>query len=104
MLRAPLTRILTLFIALTMGIAVYSGPTSFVMLPLCAVVGPLVGLTSDAPHFTPMFKAVLLAGLEGSAALVLVGVQRRTWLWGQLLVVIGAGLWVVYGGIGFGPQ
>ena len=93
-----------MFVLLSAGIALVAGPPSLLMLPIGAVVGPIVGLSSGEPAFTPRFKAMLLAGLVAAAASVFVGVRNRSRLWGQLLVPIGTALWVICGLAGFGPQ
>lgn len=74
------------------------------MVLIGAVVGPVVGLTSDEPYFTAIFKIGLVCGLIVAAAMMWLGWRRRERLWGQGLVVGGAVGWAICGLLGFGPQ
>lgn len=104
MLREPWMRLCALFGLLGAAAALYAGPSALLMVPLAAVLGPIVGFTSTAPYFTATFRALLLAGLSAAAIAMLLGLRHRRRVWGQLLVVVGAGLWITLALVGFGPQ
>lgn len=74
------------------------------LIPLAAVIGPVVGLASTAGYFTWTFKAALAGGLIAAGGVGVVGWRNRARLWGQGLVVVGVMAWVVCGLVGFGPQ
>ena len=81
-----------------------AGPDGLFLAPLCATVGPFVGLFSNAPFFTPGFKLALAAGLAVSAGLVFFGARAADRPWGKALLVLGGAAWTVCGAVGFGPQ
>ncbi len=86
------------------GWAYHGTPLVVMLLPIGAIIGPIVGLFSNAPYFTLSFKLALLVGLAVSGLLIWAGIQRRSSWWGQLLTVLGFLAWSVCGLIGFGPQ
>lgn len=79
-------------------------PSAFLLVLLSAVLGPFVGLASEAPYFTLQFKLSLAAGLFASTLLVFAGVRFFDRPWGKLLILFGSICWTVAGGVGFGPQ
>lgn len=71
---------------------------------LAALIGPWVGLASDAPYFTAAFRLGLAAALLAAVALIGLGMRaRRRWI-GCGAVAMGSLVWTVAGAVGFGPQ
>lgn len=78
--------------------------SAFLLVLLSAVLGPFVGLASEAAYFTLQFKLSLAAGLFASALFVFAGVRFFEKPRGKLLILFGSICWTVAGGLGFGPQ
>jgi len=92
-------------VALGIAAAAWHGSVSaFFMVLLCAALGPMVGLASDAPYFTLGFKLLLASGLTLSALLLVAGTRFFGRPWGKVLLPLGAIGWTLAGGLGFGPQ
>ena len=92
-----------LLLALAATFATQS-PSAFLLVLLSAVLGPFVGLASEAPYFTLQFKLSLAGGLFFSLLLVFAGARFFDRKWGKLLILFGSICWTVAGGLGFGPQ
>ena len=73
------------------------------MLPLAAISGLYVGLTSTAPYFTNEFKIFIGAGGLLSLGIFLLGYKYRSNLWGKIINSLGFYFWCIVGLISFGP-
>ena len=85
------------------GFGIISFGGGLIMLPLAAISGLYVGLTSTAPYFTNEFRIFIGAGALFSLGVFLFGYKHRSNLWGKMTNSMGFYLWCFVGLFSFGP-
>jgi len=86
------------------GALQFSAPSALGVGFLAAVIGPWVGLFSDAPYITLSFRMTLLGALTLAFGLVVLGLRARRDGVALPAITLGSALWTLAGAIGFGPQ